>query len=142
MVGDVSGPENKSKPAPNLAFARPGQRVAIVKGQDVSRYTDFYHTVLNTPWSLFFVYLGVFFIVVNAIFALLYLADPHALTKARSGNFWDAFLFSVQTIGSISDTAFVPQTIYANVLVSIEAFVGILMIALFTVIIFARCSLP
>ena len=34
----------------------------------------------------------------------------------------DAFLFSVQTIGSINYTVFVPQTVYANIIVSVEAF--------------------
>jgi inward rectifier potassium channel len=37
---------------------------------------------------------------------------------------------------------FVPQTLYANIIVSIEAFFGILTIALFTGIIFARFSRP
>ncbi len=130
-------------PAPGaLIQARRGQRVAIVRGQDQSRYTDIYHAVLNAPWWLFFLGLGLFFAVINAIFALLYLADPQALQHARHGNFWDAYLFSVETIGSVNYTVFVPQTTYANVIVSLEAFFGILTIALFTGIIFARFSRP
>lgn len=119
-----------------------GRRLAIVKGQDVSRWTDFYHIVLTAPWWLFFAGLAAFFIVINTVFALLYLAGPNALQHARHGSFWDAFLFSVQTIGSISYTVFVPQTLYANIVVSIEAFFGILTIALFTGIMFARFSRP
>ena len=145
MASGVSGPNNTNEPVrrpPNIVMSKPRQRVAIVKGQDVSRYTDFYHAVLITPWWLFFFGLAAFFVVINIVFALLYLADPNALAHAQRGNFWDAFLFSVQTIGSINYTAFVPQTIYANVIVSIEAFFGILTIALFTGIIFARFSRP
>src|SRR5438034_7768531 len=119
-----------------------GKRVAIMKGQDRSRWTDVYHAVLSAPWWAFFLGLAAFFGIINVVFALLYLSDPHALAHARHGNFWDAFLFSVQTIGSISYTVFVPQTIYANVIVSIEAFFGILTIALFTGIILARFSRP
>ncbi|MEI9995355.1 MAG: hypothetical protein WDM91_12225 [Rhizomicrobium sp.] len=121
---------------------RPGQRIAIVKGQDGTRYTDVYHAVLTAPWWLFFLGLALFFVTINAVFALLYLSDPNSLAHARHGNFWDAYLFSVETIGSINYTVFVPQTIYANILVSIEAFFGILTIALFTGIIFARFSRP
>jgi inward rectifier potassium channel len=117
-------------------------RIAIVKGQDRTRYTDFYHAILLAPWWLTFVQLAVFFIAVNIVFALLYLADPQSLKGLHPGAFWDAFLFSVQTIGSISYTVFVPQTLYANIIVSFEAFVGILIIALFTGIIFARFSRP
>ena len=98
--------------------------------------------MLTAPWWAFFLGLAAFFAAINVVFALLYLADPNGLEHARHGNFWDAFLFSVQTIGSINYTGFVPQTIYANVVVSMEAFVGILTIALFTGIIFARFSRP
>jgi inward rectifier potassium channel len=120
----------------------PGKRLAIMKGQDRSRWTDIYHAVLRAPWWLFFFGLATFFGIINVVFALLYLSDPNALAHARHGNFWDAFLFSVQTIGSINYTVFVPQTVYANIIVSIEAFFGILTIALFTGIILARFSRP
>ncbi len=126
----------------SLLRVRPRQRLAVMKGQDRSRWTDVYHGVLTTPWWLFFVGLATFFTSINVIFALAYLAEPNALEHARRGNFWDAFLFSVQTIGSTNYTVFVPQTIYANVIVCIEAFFGILTIALFTGIIFARFSRP
>jgi inward rectifier potassium channel len=114
----------------------------VVKGQDKGRFTDFYHGVLTAPWWLFFIMLAMFFASINIVFAFLYLADPLGLNHARHGNFWDAFLFSVQTLGSINYTVFVPQTVYANIIVSIEAFFGILTIALFTGIIFARFSRP
>jgi inward rectifier potassium channel len=117
-------------------------RVAVVKGQDASRYTDIYHAILMAPWWLTFVELLGFFIVINMIFAVLYLADPRGLKGMAPNDFWNAFLFSVQTIGSINYTVFVPQTLYANVIVSMEAFAGILIIALFTGIIFARFSRP
>jgi inward rectifier potassium channel len=127
---------------PNLIHARPGQRVAIVKGQDGTRWTDVYHAVLTAPWWLFFAGLVAFFVALNFVFAMLYLADPHALSNARHGNFWDMFLFSFETIASINYTGFVPQTTYANVIVSIQGFSAILTTALFTGVIFARFSRP
>src|SRR5690349_12956708 len=89
----------------SIVRARPRRRVAIVKGQDRTRWTDFYHGVLTVPWSVFFAALLGVFVVLNSLFALLYLAAPHGILGARAGNFWDAFLFSVQTIGSINYSA-------------------------------------
>ena len=126
----------------SIVRVKPGRRLAVMKGQDRSRWTDIYHAVLNAPWWAFFLGLAAFFATINVVFALFYLAEPGSLEHARRGNFWDAFLFSVQTIGSTNYTVFSPQTIYANIVVCVEAFFGILTIALFTGIIFARFSRP
>ena len=125
----------------SVVRVKPGRRLAIVRGQDRSRWTDVYHAVLNAPWWLFFLGLAAFLGTINVVFALLYLADPNGLAHTH-GNFWDAFLFSVQTIGSINYTVFAPQTIYANIVVCFEAFFGLLTLALFTGVIFARFSRP
>ena len=138
----MSGPNDRvSRRPPNLIHERPGKRVAIVRGQDQTRWTDGYHAVLTAPWWLFFAGLLGFFVAINAIFALLYLADTHGLAN-RHLNIWDVFLFSVETFASNNYTGYVPQTMYANIVVSIEGFFGILTTALFTGVIFARFSRP
>ncbi len=126
---------------------RPGalprrEKLAIVRGQDISRYTDLYHAVLRAPWWLFFLGLAAVFVATNVAFATAYVLDHGGILHARPGNFWDAFLFSAQTIGSINYSVMVPQSTYVNTMVVVEAFIGILMIALFTGIIFARFSRP
>jgi len=138
---------DKQPPPDRVLGFRPGAlphrgRLAIVKGQDISRYTDFYHMVLGAPWWLFFLGLAGVFVGTNLVFALLYLADPGGILHARPHSFWDAFVFSAQTVGSINYSVMVPQSTYVNTIVIVEAFVGILMIALFTGIIFARFSRP
>jgi inward rectifier potassium channel len=138
MVGPLASPTSGK----DIMHARRGQRIAVMRGQDKGRFTDFYHVVLTAPWWLFFFGLAAFFAAINIVFAGLYLADPMGLAHARHGSFWDAFLFSVETLGSINYTVFVPQSVYANIIVSIEAFFGLLTIALFTGIIFARFSRP
>jgi len=117
-------------------------RLAIVKGQDASRWTDFYHAVLIMPWGAFFVALSASFVIINAIFAFFYTLDAHAYAHGQPATFWNAFLFSVQTIGSLSYTESVPESAYANVLVSIEAFVGIVYMGVVTALLFARFSRP
>ena len=141
----MSGLGDKTdRPSPSPIFRpgtfKPRERLAIVKGQDVSRYTDLYHAVLRAPWWLFFVGLAAVFIAVNAVFALLYVADTGGIKNARPGSFWDAFVFSAQTIGSINYSVMVPQSSYIDIMVIVEAFVGILMIAMFTGMMFARFS--
>lgn len=140
-------------PGPNpvhIANARSiirSKRVAVVKGQDGSRWTDIYHITLRAPWWLFFLGLAGLFIAVNALFALLYVADPGGLENARDGNFWDAFVFSVQTfgvqtIGSLSHNPMAPRTIYIDIVVLFEAFIGILYLGTVTAVLFARFSRP
>jgi len=126
----------------SLWRARPGRRLAIIKGQDRSRWTDFYHVILVMPWPLFLLALAVFFIVLNVGFALLYMADPTGIEHAEPGNFWDAFRFSVHTIASIGYGELSPKGTYVNVVVIIEAFVGILNVAVITGAVFSRFSRP
>jgi inward rectifier potassium channel len=129
------------KPTQPRLIAR-GRRAprAIVKGQDRSRWLDIYHAVLTAPWWMFFIGIAAIFAAVNTVFALLYAADPRGIEHAHG--FWDYFLFSVQTIGSANYTVLFPKSVYANIVVSVEAFFGILNLALITGIVFARFSRP
>lgn len=115
-------------------------RRAVVKGQDRTRWHDGYHAILTAPWWAFFAGAAAVFALVNTVFACFYMLDPGGIEHAKS--FWDYFLFSVQTIGSANYTVMVPRTIYANVVVSVEAFFGILNLALLTGVTFARFSRP
>lgn len=115
-------------------------RRAVVKGQDRTRWRDGYHFILTAPWWAYFVGVAAVFAGVNTVFALLYMGDPRGIQNAQG--FWDYFLFSVQTIGSANYTVMVPRSIYANVVVSVEAFFGILNLALVTGVTFARFSRP
>ena len=126
----------------SLARLPRGRRLAVVKGQDAGRFMDLYHQVLTVSWPWFFVELAAAFIAVNLVFAFLYVLDPHGIANARSGSFADAFFFSVQTLGTLGYGVMAPRTLYTNLLVTVESFSGILTIALFTGIIFARFSRP
>jgi len=126
----------------SLARLPRGQRMAVVKGQDSGRFLDFYHNILTVSWPWFFARLATTFIVVNLIFAIFYVIDRNGISNARPGSFADAFFFSVQTLGTLGYGVMAPRTLYANLLVTVESFTGILTIALFTGIIFARFSRP
>jgi inward rectifier potassium channel len=135
-------PKQRSNHSRQTRLVARGRRAprAIVTGQDRSRWFDIYHLILTAPWWAFFVGVAAIFAGVNTIFALLYMSSPHGIDHARG--FWDYFLFSVQTIGSANYTVMFPRSVYANVVVSIEAFFGILNLALITGVVFARFSRP
>ncbi|HEY1962104.1 MAG TPA: ion channel [Rhizomicrobium sp.] len=118
------------------------QRRVLIKGQDRSRWTDFYHGILTVPWWSFLLGLAGVFVFVNIIFALLYLSDPNGIEHARPGSFWDRFLFSTQTIAAINYSVMVPKSAFANLVVVAEAFVGFLYLAMMASLMFARLSRP
>jgi len=117
-------------------------RIAVVRGQDGTRFTDFYHQSLMASWPVFLLGLLGIFVAINLIFAAFYMTDPNGLSNAAPGDFWARFIFSVQTMGSIAYTDMVPKSHYVDVIVMAEAFVGILYIGMLTAVLFARMSRP
>src|SRR5262249_23589165 len=71
-----------------------------------------------------------------------YLLLGHAIANARPGSFSDAFFFSVQTMATIGYGQMAPATFAAHVLVSVEAFVGLVGFAMVTGITFSKFSRP
>lgn len=103
---------------------------------------DVYHWLLTTPWSLFAVIGFGAYLLVNALFAAVYLFDGVGVAGARPGNFLDAFFFSVQTFGTIGYGALYPRDVFANAVMTVESFISISFIAVATGVIFARVSRP
>jgi inward rectifier potassium channel len=114
----------------------------IRQGIAHSYWGDLYHRLLILSWPQFIGLIVLGYLTVNTLFALLYLAGGNCLANAQPGSFLDAFFFSVQTMASIGYGAIHPITVYANVIVAIEALVGLLILAMGTGMIFARFSLP
>lgn len=114
----------------------------IRKGVSHPHWRDPYHLLLTLNWFWFFFAIAIFYIIINTLFALLYLAGGDCLENARPGSFADAFFFSVQTMASIGYGVMHPRTDYANVVVTIEALVGLMALAMSTGLMFARFSLP
>jgi len=103
---------------------------------------DFYHSVVAMSWLG---YLGVFvsaFLVINAAFGYLYYLGESSIGGLRSTSYWEYFFFSVQTLATIGYGSKFPQTMYADILVTMEAMVGLLGMGLFAAIAFARLSIP
>lgn len=105
-----------------------------------SYWRDPYHLMLILPWRWFFVFIVLGYLLTNTFFAFVYLVEPGGLKNAQPGSFLDAFFFSVQTLGTIGYGAIYPQTLYANLVVTVEAVAGLIGIAIITGLAFARFS--
>jgi hypothetical protein len=103
---------------------------------------DLYHILLTASWPRLVLIVAACYVAGNSLFALGYLLDPGGIDHARAGSFGDAFFFSIQTMATIGYGHMVPHSLFANVLVMIEALVGVLGFALMTGLIFAKFSRP
>jgi len=105
-----------------------------------------YHTLLSLPVPRLLALMALGYVVVNVLFASLYwLAGAGALDGASLdplGRFQDCLFFSVQTLATIGYGRLVPATRVANVLVAVEALVGLLGFAVLSALLFARFTRP
>jgi inward rectifier potassium channel len=111
-------------------------------GQWYHHWRDPYHLLLTIPWLGFMSIVSVAYLLINALFALAYLAGGDCLEGAKPGAFSDAFFFSVQTLASIGYGAIHPKTFYADCLVTVQAIASLLLIAVVTGLSFARFARP
>lgn len=124
-------------PAPLVGRA-PSYRFITV-GAPRPGLRDLYHALLRVPWWQAIGFIVAVYLVLNAVFAGLYLAAG-GIAGAEAGSFLDAFFFSVQTMGTIGYGALHPVTRLANALVVVESVVGLVVTALATGLVFVRFS--
>jgi inward rectifier potassium channel len=122
--------------------ARDGKFEIMGLGAWHSYLQDPYHLLLTIPWTGFLFLICAFYVTINILFALAYWIGGDCIANARPGSFLDVFFFSVQTLASIGYGAMYPKTTYANIIVTIEAMIGLMGIALMTGLAFARFSRP
>ena len=103
---------------------------------------DLYHSVVAMSWAAYLSLFVAAFLVVNAAFGYLYYVGTNAIGGLASSSYWEYFFFSVQTLATIGYGTKFPQTMYADVLVTVEAMIGLLSMGLFAAIAFARLSIP
>lgn len=106
-----------------------------------------YHTLLTITWPRFLGLVTAFYVAVNLVFGTIYWAlGPNALSgpgvAAIGGRFWRAFFFSVETFATIGYGQLSPMGVGAHVVVTIEALIGLMSLALVTGLLFARFARP
>jgi inward rectifier potassium channel len=106
-----------------------------------------YQALLRMSWRKFLSVFALIYVLTNLTFAIIYASlGPGALEgpdgSVYGSTFLRAFFFSVQTFSTIGYGNLSPKGLGANLIVTCEAFVGMLFVALATGIIFARFSRP
>ena len=100
---------------------------------------DLYHAFLRWAWSLTIAFIAVFYLLLNTLFALGYLAVG-GIGGEATRSFASAFFFSVQTMGTIGYGALFPRSTGANLLVTFESLTGLIFTAVATGLVFAKFS--
>ena len=116
-------------------------------GMTIFQSLGLYHYMLTISWGRFYALAALSYFMTNVVFAGgYYLCGPgslHGSTEVSPlGHYLDAFFFSVQTLATIGYGRLTPNGLPANILVSIEALMGLLGFAVITGFLFARFSRP
>jgi len=112
-----------------------------VIGEQKQPLRDFYHGMMRLSWTATLTVIGGAFLLVNALFAVGYLAVG-GVRNARPGSLADAFFFSVETMGTIGYGAMYPESTGANVLMVAQSMTSLILTALATGLVFAKFSRP
>lgn len=121
-------------PTPN----EQNQGVTVVGAPKVA-LSDFYYLFLRVRWSLAIAAITVAYLALNAVFAGLYLLTG-GVEHVEPGSFFDAFCFSVQTMGTIGYGAMYPVSRAANMVMIGESVTSLIVTALATGLVFAKFS--
>ena len=108
----------------------------------VGGWRDSYHWVLSLTWPRFALFLASSYVIINLLFAALYVVRPNCIADLEPGSFPQAFFFSVETLATVGYGHNYPATVYGHIVVTIEIFLGMIWIAVITGLIFVRFARP
>lgn len=117
------------------------------EGLGVLQAISAYHYLLKVSWPKFIGFVTLGFVLANSVFACIYAGlGPNALhgigDPEFAGRLGKEFFFSVHTMATIGYGNVSPNSVGANLVVTIEALVGLLGFGLVTGVMFARFSRP
>jgi inward rectifier potassium channel len=119
-----------------------GGRQTIAEGLERSIWSDLYFNAMTMPWPAFIAAMASAFVMLNFVFALIYALGETPIANAREGSLADLFFFSVETTSTVGYGDMHPQTLYAHIVATAENFIGLLLLAMMTGLVFARFSRP
>ena len=101
---------------------------------------DVYHLFLRAHWPAAIGFIVLAYLALNAVFGLAYVVVG-GVSGMHPRSFWDAFCFSVQTMGTVGYGAMYPASPAANAIVVVESVTSLLVTALATGLVFSKFSL-
>ncbi|MFI1745881.1 ion channel [Thalassobellus sediminis] len=111
-----------------------------------ARFSEAYHYLVNISWLQFFVLTFAVGFFINSVFAIIYLVigieEIIPTTGSIAHDFLNAFFFSMQTFTTLGYGSMSPGGIASGIVSSIEAFIGLMLFAFATGLIYGRFSKP
>lgn len=116
-------------------------------GQRFYDWLNLYNRLITMGWRQFMGWVLVFYVVVNGLFALVYLlagADQlqSSVENQPYGPFWKAFFFSSQTMTTVGYGHIAPVSFTVSIIAAMESMIGLLSFALVTGLLYGRFSRP
>lgn len=136
MEKDVSQPYDSGRAR---YFNRDGTNNIVRLGLSHKPWSDLYHGLLRKSWAQLLGMIVVLYTAANALFAVLYFADGGV---ENAHTFLDHFFFSVHTMMTIGYGTMSPRSLGANVLVAMQALLGLIGAAMTTGLFYGKFSLP
>lgn len=107
---------------------------------------DLYTYLIDIPWSKFLGYVLLGYMLINTLFAFLYMMIGIQEFRISTGSFSEDFIrlffFSAQTITTVGYGAIAPKGLLAGVLSSFEALIGLMSFSFITGLLYGRFSKP
>ncbi|TNE59286.1 MAG: hypothetical protein EP344_08925 [Bacteroidetes bacterium] len=118
-----------------------------VERQYLNWWDNTYFHLVTMSWKYFFLLVFISYLVINLLFALLYMvAGMDQFSGLQEQDFWSnlsfAFYFSTQTLTTVGYGYISPTGHLASTLASLESFVGLLAFALISGLLYGRFSRP
>jgi inward rectifier potassium channel len=117
----------------------PSEVGVVVVGAPRQTIRDAYHQFLRASWGAALGAIVAVWLAMNAVFAGVY-DVVGGVSGARPRSLWDAFCFSVQTMGTIGYGSMYPTSAVANAVVTVESVTSLVVTALATGLVFAKFS--
>src|SRR5215470_13831126 len=125
-------------------FQRNGQ--PLIRARDLVGFrratlSDLYYFLIAAKWRVVLAIYASAYLLLNVLFGLVY-RWTGGIANARPGSFADAFFFSAETLGTIGYGVLAPVSRAAHVAATLENMIGLLALATFTGLTFAKFSRP
>src|SRR6478672_84588 len=127
---------------PRHIRVRSGQFEFVKLNVEKFDWRDTYHLILTLSWPGFAGFVFGIYLLINVVFAALYMLEAHAVAEMAPGSFFDAFFFSVETLATVGYGHMYPETFYGHLITMLEIMVGMFGLAVITGLIFVRFSRP
>lgn len=108
---------------------------------------NLYNRLITMSWGQFLLWVLVFYLVTNLLFAAIYLLAGASNLKGATdqefyGPFWKAFFFSAQTLTTVGYGHVSPASFLTSSIAAFESLVGLMTFALATWLLYGRFSRP